>query len=108
MQNLPKRQDDLLHVRPRSCWVKLLKLKLLRVTVACVCWTGQRSGWLCRALAPTSWNLLNRNFNHVTAFTVINKDWSIAVGPRSIPANSSEQNFPKVPSKIASVVKLWS
>lgn len=74
-QNLPKRQDVLLYVRPRSCRVKLLKLKLLRVTVACVCWTGQRSSWLCRVLAPTSWNLLNRNFNHGTAFTFINKDW---------------------------------
>lgn len=34
VQNFPKRQDDPLHLTPRSCRVKLLRLKLLRVTVA--------------------------------------------------------------------------
>lgn len=104
-QNIYFFNKDVLHVRPHSCRVKPLKLKLLRVTV---CWTGQRSDWLGRPLAPTSWNLLNRNFNQVTGLTLINKDWRVTVGPRSIPANSSKPNFPKVPSNIVSVVVLWS
>lgn len=63
-------------------------------------------------LAPTSWSLLNRNLKRVRAFTLTHKAWSIALGPRSTPADSPGQNFPEVPgvvpSGIASVVMSWS